>query len=81
MKMLKFKGSIRTNKVGSECEFEFAVSDNATPEQIEEAANNGDCSLNYSGDILSVWTIRELKNRGFKLASGGGGFIRYIISW
>jgi hypothetical protein len=57
------------------------VKNNQIFKQIEEAANNGDCSLNYSGDILSVWTIRELKNRGFKLASGGGGFIRYIISW
>jgi hypothetical protein len=35
--MRKFVGSISTNVVGSECEFEFEVEDNATEEEIEEA--------------------------------------------
>ena len=42
--MRTFTGVIRTDNVGSECEFEFEVEDDATPEQIEfeawEAAFN-----------------------------------------
>jgi len=34
--MRKFVGSIRTNVVGSNCNFEFEVEDNATEEEIEE---------------------------------------------
>lgn len=33
----KFTGSVSTNKVGSEDQFEFEVDDDATEEQIEEA--------------------------------------------
>ena len=33
----KFTGSVSTNKVGSEDQFEFEVADDATEEQIEEA--------------------------------------------
>lgn len=36
--MRKFKGVIRTDKVGSDCEFGFETEDGATPEQIEEDA-------------------------------------------
>lgn len=38
--MKKIKGSIRTDKVGSSCEFEFEMEDEATPEEIEEAARD-----------------------------------------
>jgi hypothetical protein len=38
--MKKIKGSISTNKVGSSCEFEFEMHDDATPEEIEEAARD-----------------------------------------
>lgn len=34
----KFTGSISTNKVGSECSFEFEADDDATEDQIEELA-------------------------------------------
>ncbi len=34
------KGSIRTDKVGSACEFEFEVEDDATAEEIEEMARD-----------------------------------------
>ena len=36
--MRNFTGTIRTNKIGSECEFEFKVEDDTTPENIEELA-------------------------------------------
>ena len=36
--MRTFKGSIGTNKVGSQCEFEFEMDDDATEEEIEEVA-------------------------------------------
>lgn len=36
--MKKIKGYIATNKVGSTCEFEFEMDDDATLEEIEEAA-------------------------------------------
>lgn len=36
--MRTFKGSISTNKFGSECEFEFETEDDATDDQIEELA-------------------------------------------
>ncbi len=38
--MRKFVGSIETNKVGSRCEFEFEVEDDATEEEIEEEAKD-----------------------------------------
>jgi hypothetical protein len=36
--MKSFTGCVSTNKVGSECEFEFEVEDDATEEEIEAAA-------------------------------------------
>jgi hypothetical protein len=36
--MKKFKGVIRTNKIGSDCNFEFEVDENATEEEIDEIA-------------------------------------------
>lgn len=36
--MRKFVGKIGTNKVGSDCEFEFEVDDDATEDEIEDAA-------------------------------------------
>ncbi len=36
--MRTFKGVIRTDAVGSECEFEFQVDDNATKDEIEKEA-------------------------------------------
>lgn len=36
--MKQIKGYIKTNKVGSTCEFEFEIEDDATPEEIEEWA-------------------------------------------
>ena len=38
MTIKTFKGSISTNKVGSDCSFEFEVEDSASQEEIEEAA-------------------------------------------
>jgi hypothetical protein len=39
-KMKKIKGSIATDKVGSRCEFEFEMDDDATLQEIEEAARD-----------------------------------------
>jgi len=36
--MKKFKGTIRTNKQGSDCQFEFEVEDDATEEEIDAEA-------------------------------------------
>lgn len=36
--MRQFKGSISTNRIGSDCEFEFEVDDGATPDEIEDEA-------------------------------------------
>ena len=36
--MKKIKGYIKTKKVGSTCEFEFELDDDATAEEIEEYA-------------------------------------------
>lgn len=38
--MRTFTGVIRTDNVGSECEFEFEVEDDATPQQIEAEARD-----------------------------------------
>jgi len=49
--MRKFKGSVSTNNIGSTCEFEFEVDDNATQEEIEEEARQSafDCvEWNYT---------------------------------
>lgn len=37
-RMKKFKGQISTNIVGSECQFEFEMPDDATDKEIEETA-------------------------------------------
>ena len=52
--MRKFKGSICTNAVGSECEFEFEVRDDATEEQIEEEAR--EAAFNWVN-----WEYDEIK--------------------
>ena len=33
--MKQFKGSISTNRIGSDCQFEFEVDDSASQEEIE----------------------------------------------
>jgi hypothetical protein len=38
--MKKVTGWIATNKIGSECEFEFEVEDDATDEEIEREARD-----------------------------------------
>lgn len=38
--MKKIEGYVKTNKVGSICEFEFEIDDDATPAEIEEEAKN-----------------------------------------
>lgn len=45
--MRKFKGYVRTNKVGSNCTFEFEVEDDETDEEIEETA--WECALEHIG--------------------------------
>jgi len=52
--MRKFKGIISTNVNGSECEFEFEVSENATEEEIEEEAK--EAAFNWIN-----WEYREVK--------------------
>lgn len=54
--MKKITGWIATNKVGSECEFEFEVEDDATPEEIEEQARDSafdliDWSYRIDGEL------------------------------
>ena len=36
MTIRKYKGYVRTNKVGSECEFEFEIDDEELPEDPQE---------------------------------------------
>ena len=43
--MRYYEGSIMTNIIGSECDFEFEVEDDATEEEIEEAAR--DAAFNF----------------------------------
>lgn len=43
--MKRFKGVIRTDRVGSDCEFEFEVEDNANQEEIELEAR--EAAFNY----------------------------------
>ena len=43
--MRKFKGLIRTNKVGSDCHFEFEVDDVATDEEIDDIAK--ECAFEF----------------------------------
>lgn len=38
--MKTVQGYIQTNKIGSECQFEFDVEDDATEEEIEEMAKD-----------------------------------------
>ena len=47
------QGQIRTSKVGSACEFEFEVEDDATPDEIESMARDAAFDLiewNYTID-------------------------------
>lgn len=53
--MREFKGVIRTDKIGSECEFEFEVEDSATPEEIEQEAR--EAAFNYV-----EWSYNEVTN-------------------
>lgn len=52
--MRTFKGFIRTDAVGSECEFEFEVEDNATDDEVEQEAKQAafDCV---------EWNYQEVK--------------------
>jgi len=50
--MRKFRGVIRTNRVCSECEFEFTTPDDYSKEQIEEFAR--DLAFEYI-----EWTYQE----------------------
>lgn len=52
-----FKGQISTDKVGSECEFEFEVEDGATDEEIELEAK--DAAFNYI-----YWNYEEVQQGG-----------------
>lgn len=38
--MKQYRGSIKTDKIGSECEFVFEAEDDATPEEIEAEARD-----------------------------------------
>lgn len=67
--MRKFKGGISTNIVGSEREFDFEVEDDATQEEIDEAAQMAAFELIdwYYEEIEnnSIYEIRELINKTF----------------
>lgn len=52
--MRRFKGMIRTDNIGSECEFEFEVEDDATEEQIQKEAR--EAAFEYV-----QWHYKELK--------------------
>lgn len=52
--MRKFIGKIQTDTVGSECDFEFEVEDDATPEQIEVEAR--EAAFNHVD-----WSYSEVK--------------------
>ena len=54
--MRKFKGTIETNVIGSACEFEFEVEDNATEDEIEEEAK--ETAFNFIN-----WQYQEVKSR------------------
>lgn len=53
-KMRKFKGKIKTDAQGSDCEFEFEVPDDATPELIEREAR--EAAFNFI-----EWHYKEVK--------------------
>lgn len=38
--MKQYRGSIKTDKVGSDCYFEFEAEDDASPEEIEAEARD-----------------------------------------
>jgi len=53
--MKHFTGMIRTDKVGSECEFEFEAENDATDEEIEQEAREAafNCiEWNYEGSKI-----------------------------
>lgn len=60
--MRKFKGIISTNIVGSECEFEFEVEDDATEEDIEMEAR--DAAFNWIS-----WEYDEIKKLVFDVVT------------
>lgn len=43
--MRRFKGSVKTDVYGSDCDFKFEVEDTATEEEIEQEAR--ETALNY----------------------------------
>ncbi len=43
--MKKFTGTIRTNKQGSDCHFDFEVADDATEKEIDEIAR--ECAFEF----------------------------------
>jgi hypothetical protein len=53
--MRQFTGVIRTDKIGSECEFEFEVEDDATTEQIDAEAR--EAAFNFI-----EWSYAEVKS-------------------
>lgn len=53
--MRQFKGFIKTDMVGSECEFEFEVGDEATEEEIEQEARDA------AFDNVE-WNFREVES-------------------
>ena len=53
--MRKFYGEISTNIVGSECEFEFEVEDNATDVEIEE------CAKETAFNLIDWWYEEQEK--------------------
>ena len=54
--MRKFKVTIETNLVGSECEDFIEVDDNATEKEIEEEAYQ--CAMN-----MCEWNYEEVENK------------------
>lgn len=67
--MRKFRGGIKTNMAGSESQFDFKIEDNATKEEIEEAAQLAAFELIdwYYEEIdnNSNFEIRELINKAY----------------
>ena len=53
--MKKYRGYVSTSKIGSDCEFEFEVEDNATEKEIQDIA------IQCAWDELS-FDYEEIKN-------------------
>lgn len=56
--MKRFEGIITTDVIGSECEFEFEVDDDATEDEIEREAKNA--AFNYI-----EWWYKEVKGEDY----------------